>query len=72
MFTIKAYTIKQYTFIEKFKSRADYELSMETLAVDPSIVKVSGYHNGVLERTISNSRAVPRTKSSPVEKGHIN
>ncbi len=69
---IEYFTIKQYSGTMKFQSGADFEEAMAEMRLDKSIVWMKAYRAGQLVCSFTNDRAVPRTKSSPVEKGHIN
>ena len=71
MYKIEFYTIKQYSGTLTFDNAESYELTLDSMRVDKSVVQLKAYRNGHLEATIHNPHAVPRTKSSPVEKGHI-
>lgn len=69
---IEYFTIKQYSGTMKFQSGADFEDTLAEMRRDNSVVWLKAYRAGQLVCSITNDKAVPRTKSSPVEKGHIN
>ncbi len=71
-FRIEYYTIKQYSGVLTFDNVADFEAEVALMRLDSSIVRMRAYRGDRLECTVHNANAVPRTKSSPVEKGHIN
>ncbi len=70
-YRIEFYTIKQYSGTLAFDSLADFEEEVAAMSLDNSIVRLKAFKGDRLTRTITNPNAVPRTKSSPVEKGHI-
>lgn len=71
-FRIEYYTIKQYSGVLTFDNVVDFEVEMAAMRLDSSIVRLKSYRGDRLVCTVHNANAVPRTKSSPVEKGHIN
>lgn len=72
MYTIKYYTIKQYTGEMKVADVKRFMEIVDEMLTDRSIVSFEAYYaNGALFKRFVNETARPVTKASPVEKGHI-
>lgn len=72
MYTIKYYTIKQYTGEMRMDNVKRFMEVVDEMMTDKSIVSFEAYYaNGSLFKRFVNETARPITKASPVEKGHI-
>jgi hypothetical protein len=72
MYTIKYYTIKQYTGEMKMDNLKRFIEVIDEMMTDKSIASFEAlYPSGALYRRFVNETARPITKASPVEKGHI-
>ncbi len=71
-YRIEYYTIKQYSGVIETPSLADFEEELAAMRLDNSVVRIKAYSGDRLVHASTNPNADIRTKSSPVEKGHIN